>query len=186
MAFTVAHQGGTKDLDFSPYLLLLLRRGVDLTKLKRTPEPGTNRRWLYVWERKADAEAFADELRERTEDAAWEVTKTSALPSEGPLGPVEIQVVPFDDGWNFILNRFSKDMIRKSFPEARLRHSVTVRTGTRPGFRTTQHEVPALAESIVRILTGLSLDQFTETFGGYRFFDPDSKREVTASAAVHS
>jgi hypothetical protein len=86
MAFTVTHQGGTKDVDFSPYLRLLRRRGVDLTKLKRTPEPGSNHRWLYVWDRKADAEAFADELRERTEDGAWEVTKISVLPSEGPLG----------------------------------------------------------------------------------------------------
>ena len=59
MGFTVTHQGGTKDVEFEAYARLLRQKGVDLAKLNRVPEPGTGRRWLYVWNVEADAQAFA-------------------------------------------------------------------------------------------------------------------------------
>src|SRR5437016_878439 len=77
MGFTVAHQGGTKDVEFDAYPRLLRQKGMDLAKLNRVPEPGTGRRWLYVWNVEADARAFADELKKRTRDNAWEVVQAS-------------------------------------------------------------------------------------------------------------
>jgi hypothetical protein len=70
MGFTVAHQSGTKDGEFEAFARLLRQKRVDLAKLNRVPEPGTGRRWLYVWNVEADARAFADELRKRTRDYA--------------------------------------------------------------------------------------------------------------------
>jgi hypothetical protein len=66
MGFTVTHQAGTKDVEFDAYGRLLQQKGVDLAKLNRVPEPGTSRRWLYVWNVEADAQVFADELKKRT------------------------------------------------------------------------------------------------------------------------
>src|SRR6202451_4730554 len=108
MGFTVTHQGGTKDVEFEAYARLLRQKGVDLAKLKRVPEPGTGRRWLYLWNVEADAQAFADELKKRTRDKAWQVVPVDAPSSEGPLGPVEIQTGRQSDGWMFILHPFSQ------------------------------------------------------------------------------
>ena len=63
------------------------------------PEPGSRRRWLYVWKSQQEAQAFADELKERTGENGWEVVPTPAPPSEGPLdegplGPILIQLPP--------------------------------------------------------------------------------------------
>ena len=82
MGFTVTRQGGTKDVEFEAYARLLRQKGVDLAKLNRVPEPGTGRRWLYVWNVEADAQAFADELKKRTRDQAWEVVQVDAPPSD--------------------------------------------------------------------------------------------------------
>lgn len=110
MPFTVTHQGGTKDVEFEAYARLLRQKGMDLAKLNRVPEPETSRRWLYVWNVEADAQAFADELKKRTRDNAWEVVQVNAPPSEGPLGPVEIQVGRQNNGWTFALHPFSRQI----------------------------------------------------------------------------
>ncbi len=93
MAFTVTRPGGTKDGEFAAYARLLEKRDIDLTRTPRTPEPGTENRWLYVWEDREAAEAFAQELRKGSRDKAWIVREVSSEQvSEGPLGPVEIDV----------------------------------------------------------------------------------------------
>ena len=61
MAFTVSrNDGGTKDAEFEVYARLLREQGIDLGNLPRAPEPGTGRRWLYVWDSRERAQAFAD------------------------------------------------------------------------------------------------------------------------------
>jgi hypothetical protein len=93
MAFTVHRNDGiTKDAEFEAYARLLRQKGIDLGKLPRAPEPGTRRRWLYVWDSREKAQAFADELRKRTRDNAWAVVEVDAPPSEGPMGPIIVQV----------------------------------------------------------------------------------------------
>jgi hypothetical protein len=93
MAFTVSrNDGATKDAEFEAYARLLRQQGVDLGKLPRASEPGTRRRWLYVWDSRDKAQAFADELKKRTSDNAWVVVEVAAPPSQGPLGPIIVQV----------------------------------------------------------------------------------------------
>src|SRR5205823_4228495 len=115
MSFTVSRQGGTKDIEFEAYARLLRQKGADLAKLQRVPEPGTGRRWLSVWNSQADAQAFADELKERTRDPAWEVIEVSAPASEGPLGPLEIQVGRQSNGWTFALHPLTRQMVQQIF-----------------------------------------------------------------------
>ena len=64
MAYTVNRNDGvTKDGEFEVYARLLRQQGVDLGKLPRCAERGTGRRWLYVWDSREKAQAFADELK---------------------------------------------------------------------------------------------------------------------------
>src|SRR6476469_2627617 len=112
MGFTVARQGGTKDGEFEEYARLLRQKGLDLSRLQRVPEPGTGRRWLHVWKSRPEAQAFADELKKRMEDPDWEVVAVNGQSSEGPLGPIEVQVVRRADGWAFALHPLSREMVQ--------------------------------------------------------------------------
>ena len=186
MGFTVTHQGGTKDVEFETYARLLRQKGVDLARLNRVPEPSDSRRWLYVWHVKADAEAFADTLKKRTRDNAWEVVQVNAAPSEGPLGPVEIQVGRQSNGWTFILHPFSRQMLEEVFPDSRRVPSVFIATDTRRDFQSTMGDVADLAEQVAIILTGVSIDQLTNKFGGYRVYDAATKKELVPSQEVQA
>src|SRR5436190_13409777 len=124
MGFTVARQGGTKDIEFEEYARLLRQKGLNLSRLRRVPEPGAGRRWLHVWDSRAEAQAFADELKTRTDDPAWEVVAVNGQPSEGPLGPIEVQVVRQADGWTFALHPLSRQIIQMVFPDSCRRGSV--------------------------------------------------------------
>jgi hypothetical protein len=186
MGFTVARQGGTKDVEFEAYARLLRQKGVDLAKLKRVPEPGTNNRWLYVWNAEKDAKAFAEELKLRTRDDAWEVVPVNALPSEGPLGPVEIQVGRQSNGWTFALHPFSRQMLQQVFPGSRQVPSVFIGTDTQQNFQATMGNIADLAEQVAIILTGVSTEQLLSSFGGYRVYDAISKEELVPSPVVHN
>jgi len=184
MGFTVTHQGGTKDVEFEAYARLLRQKGVDLAKLNRVPEPGTGRRWLYVWNVEADAQAFANELKKRTRDNSWEVVQVDAPPSEGPLGPVEIQVGRQSNGWTFALHPFSRQMLQEVFPGSCRVPSVFIATDTRKDFQATMGDIANLAEQVAIILTGVSINQLTDQFGGYRVYDPATKKELVPSQVV--
>jgi hypothetical protein len=186
MGFTVTHKGETKDVEFEAYARLLRQKGVDLAKLNRVPEPGDSRRWLHVWNVKADALAFADELKKRTRDNAWEVVPVNVAPSEGPLGPVEIQVGRQSNGWTFILHPFSRQMLQEVFPGSCRVPSVFIATDTRQDFQATMGDVADLAEQVAIILTGVSIDQLTNKFGGYRVYDAATKKELVPSQAVQA
>lgn len=178
MGFTVAHVGGTKDVEFEAYARLLRQKGIDLANLQRVPEPGTNRRWLYVWSLQADAQAFADELKKRTRDDDWQVLPVDAAPSEGPLGPVEIQVARQSNGWTFALHPFSRQMLQKIFPHSCRIPSVFIASDNRHDLPLTLESLAHLTEQVAVLLTGVSVDQLTRTFGGYRVYDPVAKEEL--------
>jgi len=184
VSFTVSHQGGTKDVEFEAYARLLRQKGVDLAKLNRVPEPTTNRRWLYVWQAEADAQAFADELKKRTGDNSWEVVQVNAPASQGPLGPVEIQVGRQSNGWTFALHPFSRQMLQKVFDGSCRVPSVFIATDTRQDFQTTMGTIADLAEQVAIILTGVSIDKLEERFGGFRIYDAETKKELVPSQEV--
>jgi hypothetical protein len=43
-----------------------------------------------------------------------------------------------------------------------------------------------LAEQVAIILTGVSIDQLREKFGGYRVYDPAAKKELVPSQEVQA
>jgi len=178
MAFTVHRNDGmTKDAEFEAYARLLRQHGVDLGKLPRAPEPGTRRRWLYVWDSREKAQAFADELRKRTRDNAWIVVEVEAPPSEGPMGPIIIQVGRRANGLVFGLHPLSRAMIQSAFPGARASATtVSVNFETPHDFQTTHGSIKDLAGKIVPTLTGLEQQELEKL--GYALIEDGSDRTL--------
>jgi hypothetical protein len=184
MGFTVYLPGGTKDSEFEAYARLLRQQGKDLGKLPRVPEEGTDNRWLYVWADRSEAEAFARELKKRTGIKDWVVTEVKARPSEGPFGPILIQLTRRSDGLAFALHPLSRSMIETAFPHSgpatgRPRVS-SLFTGIDKwqDFQTTRGGLPALLDEVVPILTGLSASQLAEV--GYSVIDTESGQTIYA------
>ena len=175
MAFTVTHEGGTKDVEFQAYARLLRQGGVDLARVPRAPEPETGRRWLYVWNTKADAQAFADELKKRTGDKAWHVVPVKATSSKGPLGPALIQVVRQSSGLTFALHPLSRAMVRSAFPAATGAASVVIDVQTWYDYQKTHDSLTDLAEQVALSLTGLQAEQLHAL--GYAVIDADTETE---------
>jgi len=173
MGFTVTRQGGTKDAEFQAYTRLLRQRGIDLGNLPRVPEPGTRRRWLYVWETANGAKEFADELRRRTGEA-WEVVETAAPPSEGPLGSILLQLVRRADGLLIAVHPLTRAMIRSAFPEA-VPATTNVFIGTQEWstFHRARGGLAELVQQIAPALTGLTMDRLEEL--GYAVIDADTE-----------
>ncbi len=161
MAFTVSRNDGrTKDAEFEAYTRLLRQQGVDLGKMPRVPEPGTGRRWLYVWDSREKAQAFAAELKKRTRAKGWAVVEVAAPPSEGPMGPILIQVGRRATGLVFGLHSLSRAMIQSAFPNAKgTVATVSIHFDTFQDFLTIHGSLEALAREVVPTLTGLKLHE---------------------------
>ncbi len=177
MAFTVIRADGTmRDAEFEAYARLLRQRGIDLGRLPRVPEPGTRRRWLYVWDSRQDAEAFADELNRRTPDR-WIVIETNGPPSDGPLGPITVQVGRRADGLVFGLHPLSRSIIESAFPEAKGSAStISVNFDTLDDFQAKHGGLENLAREVVPTLTGLSREDLEKL--GYALIEDDTGRTL--------
>jgi hypothetical protein len=178
MAFTVSrNNGSTKDAEFEAYARLLRQQGVDLGKLPRAPEPGTGRRWLYVWPSRPEAQAFADELNKRTQNDAWGVVEVAAPPSEGPMGPIIVQVGRRATGLAFGLHPSSRVMIQSAFPDAKgMAATVSVNFQTLQDFLTTHGSIEELSREVVPTLTGLALRELEKL--GYALIEDDTDRTL--------
>jgi hypothetical protein len=177
MAYTVTRNGDTRDAEFEAYARLLRRQGVDLGKMPRAPEPGTGRRWLFVWQEKADAEAFARELRKRSRDDNWAVVEVAAPPSEGPMGPLIVQVGRRSTGLAFQLHPLSRAMIQSAYPDAKVMPStISIDFLTLQDFTTTYGSIADLAAKIVPTLTGLEPTELDRL--GYSLIEDDTNRSV--------
>jgi hypothetical protein len=178
MRFTVSrYDGCTKDAEFEAYARLLRQQGIDLGKLPRAPEPGTGRRWLYVWDSREKAQAFADELNKRTRDNAWVVVEVAAPPSEGPMGPVIVQVGRRASGLVFGLHPLSRAMIQSAFPNAKgTAATISINFDTFQDFLTTHGSVENLAREIVPTLTGLTSQELEKV--GYALIEDDTDRTL--------
>lgn len=176
MGFTVTRPVGTKDAEFEAYVRLLRQQKKNLANLPRVPDPqNPQRRWVYVWGTQREAEEFADELREQTGDDAWYVEHTSAPPSEGPFGPVLIQLARRSDGLAFSVHPLSRAMIQKTFPDSAPGASnAFVGMQTWHDFLTTQGQLGDLVKEILPSLTGLGMQQLTDL--GYAVIDADDDR----------
>ncbi|MEI8375417.1 MAG: hypothetical protein WCJ35_21565 [Planctomycetota bacterium] len=178
MGFTVTcKDGGTKDAEFEAYARLLRQQGVDLGKLPRAPEPSTRNRWLYVWDSLEKARAFADELKKRTRDGAWVVVEVAAPPSEGPMGPIIVQVGRRASGLAFGLHPLSRAMIQSAFPDAKaIATTVSIDFETYQDFLTTHGSLEDLAREVTPTLTGLKLQELEAL--GYALIEDDTDRTL--------
>ncbi len=178
MAFTVtSYDGLTKDAEFEAYARLLRQQGVDLGNLPRAPEPNTGRRWLYVWDSQAKAKTFADELTRRSGGRPWVVVEVDAPPSEGPLGPIIVQVGRRASGYVFGLHLISRAMIQSAYPKAKgAANTASISFDTFQDFLTTHGSIKELAREVVPTLTGLTLQEL-ETLG-YALIEEDTDRTL--------
>ncbi len=178
MAFTVSrNDGGTKDAEFEAYARLLRQKEVDLGKLPRAPEPGTGRRWLYVWESREKAQTFANELKKRTRDNAWSVVEVAAPPSEGPMGPIIIQVARRSSGLVLGLHPLSRSMIQSAFPDTKGTDvTVSINFETFQDLLSTYGSFEDLAREVVPTLTGLKFQDLEQL--GYALIEDDTARTL--------
>lgn len=177
MGFTVSHADGvTNDADFKDYTRLLRGQGIDLGKVPRAPEPGTGRRWLYVWDTKPQAQKFANALKRET-NSSWVVREVVTPPSEGPLGPIIVQTGWAADEVVFQTHPSGRAIIRSAFPNARLAATtIGIRFDTPPGGSPPRVSVPALAREMLPTLTGLDAQELARL--GYVLIEDDADRTL--------
>lgn len=179
MPFTVNRvEGMTKDAEFEAYVRLLRQKGIDLGRLPRSPEPRTGRHWLYVWDSRDDAEDFANELNRRTGDRGWSVVEVAAPDSDGPMGPIIIQMGRRANGLVFGLHPLSLTMIRSAYPDARAAVApISIHFDTLEDFTATYGSIEALARNVVApTLTGLDLSALEDL--GYALIEDDTNRTL--------
>ena len=176
MGFTVTRAAGTKDAEFEAYARLLRQSGKNLGNLPRIPDPeNPQRRWVHVWNTQEEAQQFVDDLLDQTGENGWHVQPTAATPSNGPFGPVLIQLARRYDGSVLVVHPLSLAMIREAFPNARpVATNVFINTSTWNDFLKTEGNLNDLVEKIIPSLSGLTLDQLTDL--GYAVIDADTKR----------
>jgi hypothetical protein len=162
MGFTVTRPAGTKDAEFQEYIRLLRQQGVDLARAPRVLEPTTGRRWLYLWDNKEDAERFAGTLKKRTGDKGWQTEEVDAPPSEGPLGPVLLQLGRQADGLVFGLHPLSRALIQSAFPRAFGSTSVFVDARRWQDFQKRGGTPEELTWEMALALTGLTREQLQQ------------------------
>jgi hypothetical protein len=176
MGFVVTRPVGAKDGEFEAYVRLLRQRGIDLGNSDRVPDPGTHRRWLYVWPSREAAEEFARALRDQTGDHDWAAQAVNAPPSKGPLGPVLIQLSRRGNGLLFALHPLSRAMIRSAFPDAAPSGSnISIDAQTYADYVNAHRSLQDLVQGIAPVLTGLSADDLEQV--GYAVID-DSNGET--------
>jgi hypothetical protein len=177
MGFTVTYPGGMKDTDFPTYARLLRQTGKDLGKSPRVSEPGTHRRWLYVWSTQPEAQAFVEELKQCTQDTAWEVVEVNGPASEGPLGPIIIQLLRQMQGLTFGLHVLSRVIIQSAFPQAVGYTRVFIDTQTWYEFRKKRGEQENRIQRVALSLTGLTDEQLNDL--GYMLVDAETEKTLS-------
>lgn len=176
MGFTVTRPAGTKDAGFAAYVRLLRQQGKNLGNLPRVPDPeDPRRRWVHVWNTREEAQQFADALQERTGENGWRVEPTTVSPSNGPFGPVVLQLARRTDGSVLAVHLLSLAMIREAFPDAKpAAASVVINSQIWSDYLNTQQSLTALVEQVAPALTGLRMDQLMDL--GYAVIDADTDR----------
>jgi hypothetical protein len=173
MAFTVYHPGGARDVEFNDYARLLRYRGADLGKVPRVRDPITESRWLYVWPDRSEAQEFAEELKNDTNDPGWEVLEVNGQTSEGPLGPFVVQLARRGDRLLFALTPLSRVLIRSAYPQAVPAVTyATIDKQTWDEYRRTKGGLDTLVQEIIPTLTGLNHEQLDTL--GYVVLDEDT------------
>jgi hypothetical protein len=177
MPFTVSRTGGMPGFEFEPYLRLFHLQGKDFSDLPRVPDPLGSNRWLCAWESEPEAELFAQQLREHSNDPAWRVVAVEEPVTHGPLGPLDLELGRQSTGLTFGLHPISRRMIRKRFPDSCRLEDVFLSTDPQYPFRPVGAELAGIAAQVLPLLTGLTEEQLA-LFGGFRLIDPVTACEI--------
>ena len=171
--YTVTKPMGTRDSEFEAYTRLLEDVGIDVSNSPRVAEPGTDRRWLYAWQKRIEAERFADELRHRTGDADWMVYQSEGASEErGPVAPLDIARIPDKGGYTYYLTPASRERIAAAFPGAGLPANLNFPIGVEQDFLREKGDEGWM--EIARLLTGRTDDEI-EALGGVRVLVGEGK-----------
>jgi hypothetical protein len=176
MPFTVLNPNGAKTDAYQLYSRLLRKQKVDLGKAPRILEPGTHRRYLYVWDDREKAQAFAREMKKQSGDPQWQVREVKTPVCEGPLGPIFIIMTIQSDGWTFSLDPLSHALLRSAFPQALGPTRIFIDSATWQEFQKMRGDLSVLAEQTIRTLTGLEGEHLRKI--GYVLVDPDESKEL--------
>jgi hypothetical protein len=164
--YTVTKPVGTKDQEFKAYTRLLEEVGIDVSNSPRVAEPGTDRRWLYAWKKKIEAERFAAELRRRTGDGSWVVYQFENAPEQrGPVAPLEIASVPEQDGYTYYLTPASRERVVAAFPGTKLPTNLTIKIDVQQDLL--RDKGADWWMELARLLTGRT-DEEIDSLGGIR------------------
>ena len=176
MAFTVTGPPGTRDVEFEHYLRLLRHRGVDLGKAPRVPDPTARRRWLYAWDAEAPARDFAAEVTEAVGDGEWRVVPTNVPASDGPFGPLILQLNRQPSGLRFSLHPLSLALLSSAHPRAFGPTRIFLDVEKWDEFQSTHGDFAALVGLLAPCLTGLTAEQLAEL--GYTVIDDHTQDTV--------
>ena len=164
--YTVYKPKGTKDQEFEAYTRLLEDVGINVADSPRVPEPGTDRRWLYAWNKKLEAERFAAEVRRRTGDLDWSVQDLDDVEVQrGPVAPLEIASTPESDGVTYYLTPLSRERIAAAFPGTGVPFPIHVTKEAQ--FDALRDRGDAWWTELSRVVTGRD-DEEIDSLGGFR------------------
>jgi hypothetical protein len=191
MGYTVVHPGELSARADDNYLVLvsrmLYKRGVPFDHVPRTPDIRPSDHWLYVWDSEDEARAFAEQIRETTEDPTWEVRPVPGPPSMGPLRPIDIRVGREVDAWTFGLDSLVTRAIQLRFPGPCQNEGVSIHIPHVPERKAdwpkSQDGVRSAVEHVLPLLTGLRLEHLS-TFGSYRVLDPVTLKVIVPPTSI--
>jgi hypothetical protein len=171
--FTVTKPGGTRDYEFEAYTQLMEDVGIDVSNSPRVPEPGTNRRWLYAWTSREEAQRFARELGIRTHDTTWDIRELNTeAEARGPVAPLDIVSVHGAEGITYYLTPRSRARVLKAYPHLRLSASLFLANERQENI--VRNHGPNWWAHVCKLLTGLT-DEQIRSLGGYRVLLPSGR-----------
>ena len=166
LVYTVSIPVGTTDREFESYTRLLADVGIDLSNSPRVPDPDTDRRWLYAWKKKSEAERFVAELRRRTRNADWFVREFEVSSEErGPVAPLDISTVPENDGYTYYLTPESRERVVAAYPGTKL--SLGLQVGIDKQQDLLRRQGDDWWMEVSRVLTGRTIEEI-DSLGGVR------------------
>lgn len=176
MGYTVYRPGGMGNKEYDAYVRLLRQTGKDLGQLPRVPEPGTNSRWLHVWDCQAEAQAFAREMKKRMGYPGLEVKEVTGPVSVGPFGPLVVQLGRQSIGLYFSIEYLSRVLLKSAFSRPIIATSIFLDSEVWQEYQQRGGGIAELVREILPSLTGLKEAELRDV--GYEVIDAETRQPL--------